>query len=107
MPWFTNVILVPRGSGGNLWHERDKRRSLGITQYRTSSMEQSEFSYLKRNNNFVQTLLMSSKGQVIVKRYKDSVLYPSVRSCVKPTVYPLDSETGWTGEVWSKTNMLK
>ena len=66
-------------------------------------MEQSEFSYLKRNTNFVQTLLMSSKRQVIVKRYKDSVLYPSVRSCVKPTVHPLDSETGWSGEIWSKT----
>ena len=32
-----------------------------------------------------------------------SVLCPSVML----TVPPLDSETGWTGELWSKTNILK
>ena len=31
----------------------------------------------------------------------------SVRPCVTLTVPPLDSETGWTGELWSKTNLLK
>ena len=29
-----------------------------------------------------------------------------VRSSVTLVLPPLDSETGWTGELWSKTNLL-
>ena len=39
-------------------------------------------------------------------RHKD--FRPSVRPpSVTLTVPPLDSETGWTGELWSKTNLLQ
>ena len=47
---------------------------------------------------------------VTLKKKKN--IYPkldmriSVRFCVTLRGPPLDSETGWTGELWSKTNLL-
>ena len=39
-------------------------------------------------------------------RHKDFRTSSSVLPCVTLRPPPLDSETGWTGELWSKTNLL-
>ena len=74
---------------------------------------QPSFSTLTHHNLF-QPISIHLKKIYIYKyiskiRHKDYLclsVCPSVRPSVTLRVPPLKSETGWTGELWSKTNLL-
>ena len=50
--------------------------------------------------------LKKDKRQLIPKLQKEE-LCPAHPVYVRLVLPPLDSETGWTGELWSKNNLLK
>ena len=83
-----------------LWVPHNTWIKMGPARRRSVFIDAKSKSILK--NQLAYVSLLHSAGAYPILDTRISGLRP----CVTLRVPPLDSETGWTGELWSKTNLL-